>query len=110
MRCATCCAWDGSSRVPARRGSARDPRPSGPRVPDARRFSRRRLEALDAATYLKIRSGTEHRLIAIWVVVVNCRAYVRSWFGKRGGCYRAFLVELRGAIDMAGRVVMRYVR
>lgn len=91
--------------MPARRGSARDPRPSGPRVPDARRFSRRRLEALDAATYLKIRSGTEHRLIAIWVVVVNGRAYVRSWNDKRGGWYRAFLEEPRGAIELDGREV-----
>jgi hypothetical protein len=74
-------------------------------VPDARRFSRRRLDALDATTYLKIRSGAEHRFIWIWVVVVNSRAFVRSWNDKRGGWYRAFLEEPRGAIELNGREV-----
>jgi hypothetical protein len=74
-------------------------------VPEARRFSRRRLNALDATTYLKIRSGAEHRFIWIWVVVVDSRAFVRSWNDKRGGWYRAFLEEPRGAIELNGREV-----
>ena len=91
--------------MPAPPVSGRVPRRGGLRAPDARRFSRRLLEALDAATYLKIRSGAEHRFIWIWVVVVNGRAFVRSWNDKRGGWYRAFLEEPRGAIELGGREV-----
>jgi hypothetical protein len=71
----------------------------------ARRFSGRILAWLDATTYLKIRSGTEHRFIWIWVVVVNERVFARSWNDKPGGWYRAFLAEPRGAILVGEREI-----
>jgi hypothetical protein len=70
-----------------------------------RRFSRRLLDALAAAKYVRIRSGTEHRFIGIWVVVVGGRVFVRSWYDKRGGWQRAFLGEPRGAIELDGREI-----
>jgi hypothetical protein len=63
------------------------------------------LSSIDETTYLRIRSGTAHRFIAVWVVVVKGRVFVRSWNDKAGGWYRAFLDEPRGAIEIAGRAV-----
>lgn len=71
----------------------------------ASRFSRRLLEAIDSAKYVKIRSGAEHRFTWIWPVVVSGRVFVRSWNDKRNGWHRAFLEEPRGAIEIDGREV-----
>lgn len=70
-----------------------------------RRFTKSLLSSIDETTYLRIRSGTAHRFIAVWVVVVKGRVFVRSWNDKAGGWYRAFLDEPRGAIEIAGRAV-----
>jgi hypothetical protein len=70
-----------------------------------RRFSSRLLASIDETTYLRIRSGAVHRFIAVWVVVVKGRVFVRSWNDKPGGWYRAFLEEPRGAIQVDGRAV-----
>jgi hypothetical protein len=72
----------------------------------ARRFSKPVLAALDEIKYLGIRSGDEHRFIAVWPVVVKGRVFVRSWSDKPTGWYRAFLEEPRGAVQLKdGRVV-----
>jgi len=71
----------------------------------SRRFSARVLAALDEGKMLRIRAGTDHRFIGIWVVVVSGRVFVRSWNDKPGGWYRAFLEEPRGAIEIAGREI-----
>jgi hypothetical protein len=70
-----------------------------------RPFSKRLLASIDETTYLRIRSGAEHRFIVVWVVVVKGRVFVRSWNDKPGGWYRAFLDEPRGAIEIDGRAV-----
>jgi len=70
-----------------------------------RGFSIRLLASIDDTTYLRIRSGAEHRFIHIWVVVVKDRVFVRSWNDEPTGWYRAFLAEPRGAIEIAGRAV-----
>ena len=70
-----------------------------------RQFSKRALASIDETTYLRIRSGPEHRFIVVWVVVVKGRVFVRSWNDKPGGWYRAFLDEPRGAIEIDGRAV-----
>lgn len=70
-----------------------------------RRFTKSLLSSIHATTYLRIRSGTDHRLIVVWVVVVKGRVFVRSWNDKPGGWYRAFLDEPLGAIDVGGRAV-----
>ena len=71
----------------------------------SRRFSARVLAALDEGKMLRIRAGSDHRFIGIWVVVVSGRVFVRSWNDKPGGWYRAFLDEPRGAIEIAGREI-----
>ena len=74
-------------------------------MPAARRLSRAAVAAIGGAKYLRIRSGTEHRFIWIWAVVVNGRVFVRSWNDKPGGWFRSFLREPLGALDVDGRVI-----
>ena len=69
----------------------------------ARRFSAPALEELGNAKILGVRAGTEHRYTGVWVVVVEGRAFVRSWNDKPTGWYRAFQAEPRGSIQLAGR-------
>jgi hypothetical protein len=70
------------------------------------------LAAIHESKILRIRAGMEpHRLIGIWVVVVEGRVFVRSWSLKPRSWYRTFLEEPRGAIQIAGREVpVRAVR
>jgi hypothetical protein len=70
-----------------------------------RRFTKSLLASIHETTYLRIRSGAEHRFIVVWVAVVKGRVFVRSWNDKPGGWYRAFLDEPRGAIEVAGRKI-----
>ena len=71
----------------------------------ARRFPKRVLAQLDESKYLRIRAGSDHRFIGIWVVVVDARVFVRSWNDKPEGWYRAFLDEPRGAIQIGDREI-----
>jgi hypothetical protein len=71
----------------------------------ARRFSRTALGELAQAKILGVRAGAEHRYTGVWVVVVEGRAFVRSWYDKPTGWYRAFRAEPRGSIQLAGREV-----
>src|SRR5262245_26317149 len=71
----------------------------------ARRFAQATLEALADARILGVRAGTEHRHTGVWVVVVQGRAFVRSWNDKPTGWYRAFLAEPVGSIQLAGREI-----
>ncbi|HJZ91426.1 MAG TPA: DUF2255 family protein [Gemmataceae bacterium] len=71
----------------------------------ARRFAKATLEALADARILGVRAGTEHRHTGVWVVVVQGRAFVRSWNDKPTGWYRAFLAEPVGSIQLAGREI-----
>ena len=71
----------------------------------AGRFSAPALEELGNATILGVRAGTEHRYTGGWVVVVEGRAFVRSWNDKPTGWYRAFQAEPRGSIQLAGREI-----
>jgi len=78
--------------------------------PMARRFPQTTLAGFEATKYLYIRAG-DHRLIPIWVVVVEGRVIVRSWNDKPGGWYRAFLSHRRGAVRIDGEEVpVRAVR
>jgi hypothetical protein len=71
----------------------------------SRAFSRPVLAALQDAKIIGVRSGDEHRVTGIWVVVVNRRVFVRSWNDKPTGWYRAFLAEPRGALAIDGREI-----
>ena len=57
---------------------------------------------LERAKSLRVRSGAEHRYTSVWVVVVERRVFVRSWNDKPTGWYRAFRLEPRGSISVAG--------
>jgi hypothetical protein len=70
-----------------------------------RRFPAELIERLDEVKYLRIRAGGEHRFIGIWVVVVEGRAFVRSWTRKPRSWWRTFLEEPRGAIELDGREI-----
>ena len=71
----------------------------------ARRFSEPALQELAQAKILGVRAGTEHRYTGVWVVVVEGRAFVRSWNDKPTGWYRAFRAEPRGSIQLTGREI-----
>lgn len=69
------------------------------------RFPKRTLASLRDAKMLRIRAGTSHRFIGIWVVVVEDRVFVRSWSIKPRSWYRVFREEPRGAISVDGREI-----
>jgi hypothetical protein len=69
-----------------------------------KRFPPRVLAALRDGTMLGIRAGrTPHRIIGIWVVVVDGRAFVRSWSLKPRSWWRTFLEDPQGVIEVDGR-------
>ncbi len=69
------------------------------------RFGKTVASALDRVKYLYIRSGAEHRFVAVWVVIVQGRTIVRSWNDKPAGWYRAFLREPRGTLRLGSKEV-----
>ena len=71
----------------------------------ARRFSKATLEELAGAKILGVRAGTEHHSTGVWVIVVEGRAFVRSWNDRPTGWYRAFRAEPLGSIPLAGREI-----
>jgi hypothetical protein len=71
----------------------------------AARFPARILTQIHESKYLRIRAGSDHRFVGIWVVVVSRRVFVRSWNDKPDGWYRAFLDEPRGAILIGEREI-----
>lgn len=79
-----------STRVPARASN---------------RFSRSVLDALAGAKILGVRSGTEHRFTAVWVVVVRGRVFARSWSARSTGWHQAFVDEPRGVIQLPTRQI-----
>jgi len=71
----------------------------------SRRFSKTVLETLDKAKILGVRAGTEHRYTGVWVVVVENRAFLRSWNDKPTGWFRAFRDNPRGTIRVGEREI-----
>src|SRR5881392_1802590 len=70
------------------------------------RFPEDILVAIRDGDILHIRAGGEpHRFIGIWVVVVEGRAFVRSWSLKPRSWYRTFLKEPRGVVEINGREI-----
>lgn len=77
----------------------------------SRRFPADLLTKLDKGRILRIRAGTGHRDIGIWVVIVEGRVFVRSWSLKARSWYRTFLQEPHGAIKVDGKEIpVRAVR
>ena len=65
-------------------------------------FADKLLAYLDKSKILRIRAGSEHRFIGIWVVVVKDRAFVRSWSVKPNGWYKTLFKDSSGAIQIDG--------
>ncbi|HEU5163451.1 MAG TPA: DUF2255 family protein [Thermoanaerobaculia bacterium] len=78
----------------------------------ASRFDAKTVAALDEGKILGIRAGSgPHRVIGIWMVVVEGRLFVRSWTLKPDGWYRTFLEDPHGVIEISGRTIrVRAVR
>jgi hypothetical protein len=72
-----------------------------------RRLSRSIVAAIDRSKILRVRAGSDadHRFIGIWAVVVDGRAFARSWTLSDGGWYRTFLEEPLGTIQVGKRHV-----
>ena len=58
------------------------------------------VEALRNAKILGVRAGSEHRYTGVWVVVIENRVFVRSWYDKPTGWFRAFKKEPIGTIQV----------
>ncbi|HKR66822.1 MAG TPA: DUF2255 family protein [Thermoanaerobaculia bacterium] len=69
----------------------------------ARRFPPNVVASIDAAKILGIRAGKTHRVIGIWVVVVEGRVFVRSWTLKPDGWYHTFREDPHGIIEVGKR-------
>lgn len=70
----------------------------------ATRFPPAVIAAIDKGTVLGIRAGSApHRIIGIWVVVVDGRVFVRSWGVKAGGWYRTWREDPAGVMSAPGR-------
>lgn len=68
------------------------------------RFAAGVLASIREGKVLGIRAGTRpHRIIGIWVVVVEGRVFVRSWSLKPRSWWRTFLEEPRGIVEVNGR-------
>jgi hypothetical protein len=65
------------------------------------------VEAIDAAKILGVRAGqrSSHRFTGVWVVVVDGRAFARSWTVKPDGWYAAFRDDPLGTIQVGERRV-----
>jgi hypothetical protein len=74
------------------------------RMERAARFAPALLAAIDRGTILGVRAGSEpHRIIGIWVVVVEGRVFVRSWGVKPDGWYSVWRKDHSGVMTAPGR-------
>lgn len=77
-----------------------------------KRFDDDILAAAHTGKILGIRAGSNsHRIIGVWMVVVERRIFIRSWGVDENGWYHAFSREPRGVMELAGREIpVRAVR
>ena len=68
-------------------------------------FSKTIVDELTNAKILGVRAGTEHRYTGVWVVVVESRAFARSWYDKPTGWFQAFRKEPSGTIQVGDREI-----
>ena len=63
--------------------------------------------ALDQAKIIGVRAGapSQHRFTGVWVVVVDGRAFARSWDVRPGGWFESFREARDGAIQVGARAV-----
>jgi hypothetical protein len=69
-------------------------------------FSDEVLNALRRNQIIGLRAGTQpHRFIAVWVVVVEQRVFIRSWSLKPNSWHHVLRQEPRGTIQVDGREI-----
>ena len=70
-----------------------------------KRFTEEVIATIHKDRILGIRAGSDskHRVIGIWVVVVDGRVFVRSYTMKPGGWWRTFLENPYGEIFVSKR-------
>lgn len=73
-------------------------------------FSGPLLASVRDDPFLYIRAGEAHKFVGIWAVVVDGRAFVRSWNNKPSGWHAAFLKNPAGAIRISKREIPIRVR
>lgn len=68
-------------------------------------FSKTILASIQKEKIIGIRAGSEesHRIIGVWVVVLENRVFVRSWSMKPRSWWRTFLEDPYGEIIPANR-------
>lgn len=69
------------------------------------RFPPAIIKTLDQEKILGIRAGSDgsHRVIGVWVVVVDGRVFIRSWSMKPRSWWRTFLEDPYGEIFLPNR-------
>lgn len=72
-----------------------------------KRFAEEILATIRKDKILGIRAGHEsaHRVIGVWVVVVEKRVFVRSWSMKTRSWWRTFLEDPSGSLFVRDREV-----
>ncbi len=68
-------------------------------------FSASVLRLLRASREFRIRAGEGHRFTRIWFVMLGNRIFVRPYYDKATGWYRAFGKDPRGAITVGEREI-----
>ena len=69
----------------------------------AERFPDDVVAKIAKSPILGIRAGTgDHRIIGVWVVVVERRVFIRSWSRKPDGWHATIVKEPRGIAEVAG--------
>src|SRR5262249_14848577 len=66
-------------------------------------FSSKVLAAIESSKILGIRAGATHRVIGVWVVVVEGRVFIRSWTVSPDGWHQAFREEPNGIVEVDGK-------
>lgn len=71
------------------------------------RFENQILETIHKDKILGIRAGKEstHRVIGLWVVVVEGRVFVRSWSMKPRSWWRTFLEDPYGSMFVGDKEI-----
>ena len=64
------------------------------------RFSKEMIETLRKEKIIGIRAGSDgnHRVIGVWVVIVEGRVFIRSWSMKPRSWWRTFLEDPYGSL------------
>ena len=76
-------------------------------MPAKKRFSDEMLAALKQEKIMGIRAGkdTAHRVVGVWMVVVEKRVFVRSYSMKPRSWWRTFLEDPNGSLFLGDKEI-----